>query len=136
MYLPIISSETVKWSRPAGRIAPRAVPTKTQHTATRAIKAINHLNDPGFHDRIPQHPFGGSSENLPLEQWMKIIKTIQQKVDCQKKFLYMAINAKEKLECTKIIYLDMAPKLFRNYDNVCREKLIVFETKLHRSEYK
>lgn len=72
MFLPIISSETVKWSRPAGRIAPRAVPTKTQHTATRAIKAINHRNDPGFHVNRPQQPLGGSSENRPLEQKQKI----------------------------------------------------------------
>lgn len=48
-------------------MAPKAVPTKTQHTATRAIIAINHLNEPGFHASKPQHPFGGSSEKRPLK---------------------------------------------------------------------
>lgn len=69
--LPIINSDTVRWSLPAGLIAPRAVPTKTQQTATNAITAINHLNDPGFHVNNPQHPLGGSSEKRPLKQTNK-----------------------------------------------------------------
>ncbi|KAJ3623884.1 hypothetical protein MTP99_017547 [Tenebrio molitor] len=65
---PIIRSDTVRWSRPAGRMAPRAVPTRTQHTATRAITAMNHLNEPGFHASRPQQPLGGSSEKRPLQK--------------------------------------------------------------------
>lgn len=65
--IPIIRSDTVKWSRPAGRIAPKAVPTNTQQTATNAIIAINHLNEPGFHANKPQQPLGGSSEKRPLK---------------------------------------------------------------------
>ena len=66
--LPIISSDTVRWSRPAGLMAPRAVPTRTQQTATNAITAMNHRKEPGFHVSKPQQPFGGSSEKRPLKK--------------------------------------------------------------------
>lgn len=72
--IPIMRRETVRWSLPAGLMAPRAVPTSTQHTATRAISAINHLNDPGFQDNRPQQLFGGSSENRPLKKTIKTIR--------------------------------------------------------------
>lgn len=66
--LPIIRRDTVRWSRPAGLMAPKAVPTKTQQTATRAIMAMNHRSEPGFQASNPQQPFGGSSVNRPLQQ--------------------------------------------------------------------
>lgn len=61
MPTPIISRETVRWSRPEGPIAPNAVPTNTQHTATKAMSAMNHRREPGRHASRPQQLFGGSS---------------------------------------------------------------------------
>ena len=55
LYLPIMSSETVRCSLPEAFIAPRTVPTIEQQMPTKAIMTMNHRIDTVWVTMTPQH---------------------------------------------------------------------------------